>query len=168
MRSTEAERAVEVTKDSAGALRLLYACLSPLEGRQPGEAGSYHDFLRDFPQKLKHKLRCPDVLNFLREALKVPDSKDLMLLLLIDEGNAALETFPRQAYGKPPKVRTLASSILLWKCMSHMHSFGCKHPTLCQAVTSGQVCWLLRVHDMVEEHLPCAEPLASPGLFSTE
>ena len=110
--STRAERKFGVTADSGAALRLLYACLSPLEAE---ELGPYEDFLESFPKTSMHGLRCAHVLQFLRRALEVPDSKHMLLVVLIDEGNAAKEAFP-PAYGRPPEVSSLISHKLWTHC----------------------------------------------------
>lgn len=104
MTSTVEEEAANVPSWSASALRLLYACLSPLEGKRAGKIESYAKFLETAPSALKKRLSCDDVLLFLRRALHVPFEEHLMLLLLVDEGDAACGTFPRGKGAHPPKV----------------------------------------------------------------
>ena len=105
MMSTAEEEAAKVPTWSASALRLLYACLSPLVGKRTGRVESYASFLKTAPPALKKDLRCSDVLLFLRRALHVPFEEHLMLLLLVDEGDTVCGAFPHWGMGaRPPKV----------------------------------------------------------------
>ena len=105
---------------SAPALRLLYACLTPLKRVLPIRIESCNKFLKTIPFNLnKEMLNCANVLARMRRALGVSDSEHLMLLLLVDEGNTARGAFPRGKGDMPPEVRTLDLSGLhcLFNCL---------------------------------------------------
>ena len=115
MMTTTEEEFSNIPWQSAPALRLLYACLSPLEHRKQGQAESYMKFVKEFPFDLsKESLTVADVLTFLRRALGIPDDKYMMLLLLVDEGNAAQAAFPRGKGDHPAQVRNSACLSLQW------------------------------------------------------
>ena len=84
-------------------MRFLYACLTPLEERAGASWKTYEDFLKFFPVPL-NSLRCRHVLQFLRRTFKLLPDQVLLVGMLIDEGNAPEEPFPRAARQPSPKV----------------------------------------------------------------
>ena len=88
---------------AAAALRLLYASLTPLEAQTGAGWKTYEQFLMDFPVPL-NSMRCRHVMQFLRQVFHLQVSEHLLLAVLIDEGNAPEDPFPRAAYQPPPKV----------------------------------------------------------------
>lgn len=78
---------------SAPAVRLLFACLTPLSVDSPLRPDSYSDFVRALDGRVRQQITITNVLDFVRAALEVPPGVDLLLLLLIDEGNAAKGVF---------------------------------------------------------------------------
>ncbi len=162
MKSTNEEMEAGIARGSAAALRLLYTCLTPLEGRDKGKAGSYKQFLFSFPHELKGMLRCDDVLVFLRRALDVPEEEHLMLLLLVDEGNAAMASFPREPGLEPPEVRSLDTS----SCSECTYALLCLQASCtCQVVSRQHTCWLLHVHSTRKSAFP-PKPTASSAVWT--
>ena len=89
LKSASVEQNLGITADFAPALRLLYACLCPLDDTSQNGPELYIDFLRKVPAAVRQQITIPDVLRFVRAALYVPDGELFMLLALIDEGNQA-------------------------------------------------------------------------------
>jgi hypothetical protein len=102
LRNTRVERMMQISSDNGPALRLLYACLTPLDDAMPNT--TYMDFVTKVPEWLRSKLTCRDVMQFLRRSLQLPPKLPLLLLVLIDEGNAAEEAFPPAVEKPLPKV----------------------------------------------------------------
>ena len=88
------EHTYGIKAGKAAALRLLYACLTPLDNRSLNDPENYQRFVEAMLPRVREKITTDDVLDFVRAALGVPDNQYLMLLLLIDEGNAADGVFP--------------------------------------------------------------------------
>ena len=96
LKTTKWERQLGVGSLNWGATRLLYACLTPLGGPAPGSngPGTYREFLQGMPEALRRRLICRAVIDFVRRAMKVPAEVPLLVLLLVDDGEAARDTFP--------------------------------------------------------------------------
>ncbi len=105
-----------ITLDSGPALRLLYAYLSPLDASYEFGPGTYGEFLRRCPEMLRRRLKCEDVLQFLRRALAVPESVPLFVLAFVDDGHDAIDAFPPAA-NTPPKVSLFCCPFKACVCM---------------------------------------------------
>ena len=109
LESADLERSAGIRNKQAAALRLLYACLCPLDdGRSPTGPGLYGDFLESVPAIVRRMVRIPHVVRFMRAALHVPEGNLFLLLVLVDEGNKAGGFWeydrPPQADGPPTQV----------------------------------------------------------------
>ncbi len=93
LQTTRWETAFKLSAGSGSALRLLYAFLQPLEPNHNDVQG-YREFLGSIQEDLRQMITCTDVLACLREALTIPCHIPLLLLLLVDEGQAAEQQFP--------------------------------------------------------------------------
>lgn len=72
--------------EHASALRLLYACLCPLNGT-PKQ--TYVAFVEGMRADVRKRIRVDHVITFLRRAFDVPEEEMFLLLVLVDEGNQA-------------------------------------------------------------------------------
>ena len=152
MKSVEVEEQASIQKASASALRLLYACLMPLEGTPGGPLASYGHLLKSLSSDLKKELRVHLVLEFMRRALGWPADEHMMLLLLVDEGNAATAPFPRPPSNEPAKVRSLNASDSSegTEAQYKMQSSG----ALSGCYQAAGLLAPLRTRGTVEQHLP--------------
>ena len=111
LQTTRCENMLGITAETGPALRLLYACLTPLSDAGPDDSGpgTYDDFLEGLPKDLRHGLECKHVLQLLRRALGVPPGEALLLLTLVDEGNAASGAFMEIDHTRPKVSGSLSS-----------------------------------------------------------
>lgn len=91
---------LETSSETGAALRILAAALTPLHPRPPrdGEpptlAGfNYERLFERIDQPTRRKMNVNHVLTAIRTALGLPPGKEILILLLIDEVNAACGTF---------------------------------------------------------------------------
>lgn len=85
LETADVERQFSVTGEHAPALRLLCACLCPLDDRSKYGPGLYRDFIRKVPPAVRQHLAIPHVLRFDRAALDVPEGKLFLLLALVEK-----------------------------------------------------------------------------------
>jgi hypothetical protein len=116
LQTTTVEDAFKLRDGSAPAVRLLFACMTPLSTHSPLKPKSYSRFVKALDAQVRREITITDVLDFVRAALALPAEDELLLLLLIDEGNSAREAFahgdPNAKVCGPYSMRGLASSVL--------------------------------------------------------
>ena len=89
LETADTERDLGIKTVHAAALRLLYACLNPIDDPLPNRPGLYLDFVRGVPPAVRQQIAVSDVIQFMRAALEVPEGELFLLLTLVDEGNKA-------------------------------------------------------------------------------
>ena len=87
VKTAKLEREYGLDSTTASALRLLYAALTPLN---PSAARlNYEQYLADMDDNVRQQLMVLHVLDFVRQASSLPKEVPLLIVPMIDEGNAA-------------------------------------------------------------------------------
>ncbi|BDA44297.1 hypothetical protein COCOBI_05-4810 [Coccomyxa sp. Obi] len=94
LRTADVECRTHITQRNASAMRLLYALLTPIDSASDLQPPLYDEFVDAMDPQVQQKISISNVMDFVRAALKLPADKEIMLLLMIDEGNAAEGVFP--------------------------------------------------------------------------
>ena len=89
LESADVERGLGITKGRAAALRLLYACLCPLDKLSPNGPGPYGRFVEGMRAIVRQRVWVHHVVDFMRAVLEVPEGELFLLLALVDDGNKA-------------------------------------------------------------------------------
>lgn len=86
---------LDLDVQQASAVRLLYSALQHLE--EIPDVHDYRRFFRELDARVRQWLTIPDVLDFLRIALMVPEEEYLLLVPLINEAQQAVGTFGKES-----------------------------------------------------------------------
>ena len=82
---------VEEHPVSGTAMRVLYSALTPLDNNAPRM--QYTVFTASIDEDVRRAMDLSDVLQFIRESLSVAPEKVLLIVPMVDEGNAAEKCF---------------------------------------------------------------------------
>ena len=82
---------LEVDPESGTAMRVLHSAVSSLDLHEPRM--TYWDFASNIDEDVREAMELSDVLQFIRESLSVAHEEVLLIVPLVDEGNAAENSF---------------------------------------------------------------------------